>query len=92
MAIRAGFKPQFPAKDFSVRLREGVLLFYMSKSIRKVLGKEQYELIKLRDCLRILCDCAEMYGEYETPYKIKLKEVNDKIDSLKLLRTALKES
>lgn len=62
-------------------------------NIRKQLGKEQYELIRQREAIHRLADCSEMYGcteEDSIKFKIILKELNDKIESLKLLRKALK--
>ena len=66
----------------------------MSKSIRKILGHEQYELIKTRNRLMHYFDCAQIYGGdpmSKMTYERILKELNSKIDTFKLLRDALKQ-
>lgn len=66
----------------------------MSQSIRKKLGKEQYELIKLKNHLIHYFDCDQVYGSNtlsKQEYEDELKQLNDKIETLKLLRNTLKE-
>jgi hypothetical protein len=66
----------------------------MSKSIRKILGKEQYELIKQRNWLMLYYDCSVAYGDNtmsKSQYEKALTKLNNKINSLKLLREALKQ-
>ena len=64
----------------------------MNKSIRKVLGKERYELIKQRDVLFCYWDCCLFYGTYIDEEKVKndLTDLNKKIETLTLLRKTLK--
>jgi hypothetical protein len=65
----------------------------MSISIRKILGTECYKLIQERNSLILLHDCSQAYGDDVNEEKIKerLIELHSKIESLKLLRSALKE-
>ena len=67
----------------------------MSKSIRGKLGKEQYELIKFRNSLREFLDCSIGYGTIDENEVAKIQEVieelKNEIQTLNLLRKALKE-
>lgn len=66
----------------------------MSQSIRKKLGKELYQLIQFKNKLIHYFDCDQVYGSNtitKEEYEDGLKELNDKIETLQLLRNALKE-